>query len=109
MTFKSYLIFNQNPLILPSQDYLRYNESNMKNFNSYRNEFNKYRATYILAGLTLGVWLSQFLANGAQAVKPINLFRFGASAQKRDPPSLGPDKLSFATTCLHTARRGDRR
>src|SRR5574337_1715356 len=78
MTFKSYLIFNQNPLILPSQDYLRYNESNMKNFNSYRNEFNKYRATYILAGLTLGVWLSQFLANGAQAVKPINLFRFGA-------------------------------
>lgn len=50
----------------------------MKNFNSYRQEFNKYRATYILAGLTLGVWLSQFLANGAQAVKPINLFRFGA-------------------------------
>jgi membrane associated rhomboid family serine protease len=51
--------------------------NNNKIYN-FQKEFNRYRATYSLAGITLGVWLSQFLTNGGQAVTPINLFRFGA-------------------------------
>ncbi|GAX48065.1 rhomboid family intramembrane serine protease [Lactococcus reticulitermitis] len=45
---------------------------------NFQKEFRRYPATYSLAAITLGVWLSQFLANGAQATDFINLFHFGA-------------------------------
>ncbi|MGM5485836.1 MAG: rhomboid family intramembrane serine protease, partial [Pseudolactococcus raffinolactis] len=45
---------------------------------NFQKDFRRYRATYSLAAITLGVWLSQFFANGAQATDPINLFHFGA-------------------------------
>lgn len=45
---------------------------------NFQRDFHQHRATYILGFLTLGVWLSQFLANGAAATAPINLVRFGA-------------------------------
>ncbi|GAB2021200.1 rhomboid family intramembrane serine protease [Pseudolactococcus yaeyamensis] len=46
--------------------------------NNLKKEFRRYPTTYSLATITLGVWLSQFLANGAQATEPMNLFHFGA-------------------------------
>ncbi|GFH41094.1 rhomboid family intramembrane serine protease [Lactococcus insecticola] len=45
---------------------------------NFKKDFDQHRATYILGFLTLGVWLSQFFANGAEATAPINLYRFGA-------------------------------
>lgn len=45
---------------------------------NFQTEFRRYPATYTLAALTLGVWLSQFITYGTQATAPINLFHFGA-------------------------------
>lgn len=57
--------------------------------NNFKKEFSRYPATYSLAIITLGVWLSQFLANGVQATEPMNLFHFGAL--------FGPDLIEHPT------------
>ena len=61
----------------------------MKRMNNFKKEFSRYPATYSLAIITLGVWLSQFLANGVQATEPMNLFHFGAL--------FGPDLIEHPT------------
>ena len=61
----------------------------MKHMNNFKKEFSRYPATYSLAIITLGVWLSQFLANGVQATEPMNLFHFGAL--------FGPDLIEHPT------------
>lgn len=57
--------------------------------NNFKKEFRRYPATYSLAAITLGVWLSQFVANGVQATEPMNLFHFGAL--------FGPDLIEHPT------------
>ncbi|CCK19749.1 rhomboid family intramembrane serine protease [Lactococcus laudensis] len=57
--------------------------------NNFKKEFRRYPATYNLAAITLGVWLSQFVANGVQATEPMNLFHFGAL--------FGPDLIEHPT------------
>jgi membrane associated rhomboid family serine protease len=51
---------------------------NRNNNYNFQADFDKHRATYILGTITLGVWLSQFLAGGAAATLGYNLVRFGA-------------------------------
>lgn len=57
--------------------------------NNFKKEFRRYPATYSLAAITLGVWLSQFVANGVQATELMNLFHFGAL--------FGPDLIEHPT------------
>lgn len=57
--------------------------------NNFKKEFRRYPATYSLAAITLGVWLSQFVVNGVQATEPMNLFHFGAL--------FGPDLIEHPT------------
>ncbi|MDN6069875.1 rhomboid family intramembrane serine protease [Pseudolactococcus plantarum] len=50
----------------------------MNKLTNFRNEFNRYPTTYILATITFGVWMTQLLRYGAHSQNPINLFHSGA-------------------------------